>query len=126
MCESLGRYSSGMMGRPEYVVWDIKNLAERHDWDYIKTHWRDYGRMISFRRSGVRINIFLRTGTVATCLEHDRKGRTQLFRRNISTKAKLGNILVNPRVHTGEGYYRRKYKRVVSSSDYSNTSDSDY
>ena len=106
-------------------MWDVKNLAERHDWDYIKTHWRDYGRMISFRRDGVRINIYLRTG---------RKGKTQLFRSFINTKAKLGNILVNPRVHTGEGYYTKKqtqiYKihtvRVVSSSDYSYTSDSDY
>ena len=120
------------MGRPEYDVWDVKNLAERHGWDYIKTHWRDYGRMISFRRDGVRINIYLNTGTAATCLDHDRKGKTQLFRKNNNTKAKLGNIFVNPRVHTGEGYYTKKQRegiysvRDVSSSDYSYTSDSDY
>ena len=67
------------MGRPEYNVREVKDLAWRHGWDLLKTPHNDYGRMISFRSDkcgGVRINIYLRTGTVGTALEHHRQGKT--------------------------------------------------
>ena len=31
-----------------------------------------------------RINVYYTTGTVGTCLDHPRQGKTQLFRRNVN------------------------------------------
>ena len=33
---------------------------------------------------GVRFNVYYTTGTVGTCLDHPRQGKTQLFRRNVN------------------------------------------
>ena len=66
-------------------------------------------RVISFRKGGsliVRINVFWTTGTVGTCLDHPRQGKTQLFRRNVDLST-LREIFKNPREHTGSGYYTR-------------------
>lgn len=46
------------------------------------------------------------TGTVGTCLNHPSKGKTQLFRRNVSLDL-LVEIFRNPRIHTNTGYYRK-------------------
>ena len=48
-------------------------------------------------------NVYYTTGTVATCLNHPRQGKTQLFRRNM-TLPDLKSIFQNPRVHSGVGY----------------------
>ncbi|KAJ3285280.1 hypothetical protein HDU79_007460 [Rhizoclosmatium sp. JEL0117] len=52
-----------------------------------------------------KVNVYYTTQTVATVINHPVKGRTQLFRRNVSW-ADLGKIFQNARVHTGKGYYR--------------------
>lgn len=44
--------------------------------------------------------------TVGTCLNHPKKGKTQLFRKNC-TEQQVMAILKNPRIHTGKGYYRK-------------------
>lgn len=41
--------------------------------------------------------------TVATCINHPKQGKTQLFRKNVSFD-ELDKIFKNPRVHTGKGY----------------------
>eukprot|EP00978_Attheya_sp_CCMP212_P042691 scaffold264884_cov28-Attheya_sp.AAC.2 len=41
--------------------------------------------------------------TVATCIDHPRSGKTQLFRRN-QTMTELELLFSNPRSHTGVGY----------------------
>jgi hypothetical protein len=65
--------------------------------------------MISFTRPGVkRINVYYSTMTVATCIEHPVKGKTQLFRRNVICKKELDKIFTNPRTHTNKGYYERQ------------------
>jgi len=63
--------------------------------------------VISFRKgdsSPIRINVYWTTGTVGTCLDHPRQGKTQLFRRNVDLST-LREIFKSPRVHTGAGYY---------------------
>ena len=50
--------------------------------------------------------MYYTTGTVATCILHPSKGKTQLFRRNM-TADDLDLILQNPRTHTGVGYYTK-------------------
>lgn len=64
--------------------------------------------MLSFRRKGARINIWQDkwgTVTVGTALEHPIQGKTQLFRRRVSSDL-LERIFDNPRVHTSKGYQR--------------------
>ena len=59
----------------------------RHDWSYRKTYWKDYGRKICFLRDGVQINIYLRSGNVAMCLENDTEGKSHVRRKKINTKS---------------------------------------
>eukprot|EP00523_Entomoneis_sp_CCMP467_P014636 CAMPEP_0168772292 /NCGR_PEP_ID=MMETSP0725-20121227/3881_1 /TAXON_ID=265536 /ORGANISM="Amphiprora sp., Strain CCMP467" /LENGTH=484 /DNA_ID=CAMNT_0008821805 /DNA_START=1 /DNA_END=1456 /DNA_ORIENTATION=- len=75
-------------------------------------YFNETSRVISFARAGesferVRFNVYYTTGTVGTCLNHPRQGRTQLFRRNVRTLEDLREIFQKPRVHTGKGYQRR-------------------
>lgn len=45
--------------------------------------------------------------TVATALNHPKKGKAQLFRKGITIR-ELGKIFEDPRTHTGKGYYDKK------------------
>lgn len=82
-----------------------KSLAKKHGWGF-----HDYQEtigMISFVKvidgDPARINIYLTKMTVATCINHPKKGKTQLFRKHVDEKL-LGKIFSNPRVHTHKGY----------------------
>ena len=55
-------------------------------------------------KGNIRINVYWTTGTVGTCLDHPRQGKTQLFRRNVDLSS-LRAIFQNPRTHTGSGYH---------------------
>lgn len=88
----------------------IKVVAKKYGWEEILP--RKNPAMVSFHRGNERINVFHTTGTVATCLEHPIKGKTQLFRRNIDTVAKLEQIFDRPRVHTGSGYYEKSLMKA--------------
>jgi len=63
--------------------------------------------MISFVKDidghQARINIYTSKMTVATCVNHPKKGKTQMFRRNVGEKL-MNKIFKNPRVHTDKGY----------------------
>ena len=88
----------------------IDAIAEENDYCKLDVHPNDIGRMCSYesREDSVKINVYLRTGTVATCLDHPRSGKTQLFRRNNSVED-IEDIFVNPREHTGRGYFSVKH-----------------
>lgn len=62
------------------------------------------GHMLSMFKGEMRMNVYYTTLTVATCLNHPTKGKTQLFRKNVSAK-ELVQIMDNPRIHAGKGYY---------------------
>jgi len=53
-----------------------------------------------------RINVYISTMTVATALNHPKKGKTQLFRKRVSYPL-LIQIFENPRVHTNKGYRQK-------------------
>lgn len=77
---------------------------------YREAYFNEVSRVISFAKPGerlhrIRINVYYTTGTVGTCINHPRMGRTQLFRRNADI-VKLAEIFRNPRVHTRNGYRR--------------------
>ena len=69
---------------PNYSVNDIAKLARRHGYEKVEVNLRDENRMVSWRHDwkcgGVRINIYFTTGTVATCLDHPKRGKGQLLR----------------------------------------------
>jgi hypothetical protein len=74
-----------------------------------EVYHNEQSRVVSFVFAGeeaVRVNVYWTTGTVGTCLDHPRQGKTQLFRRNVSMQ-QLRQIFGHPRVHTGAGYHRR-------------------
>jgi len=84
-------------------------IATKHGYEEI--YHNEESRVLSFRggpNKSTRINFYYTTGTVGTCLNHPKRGKTQLFRRNINTFEKLEAIFQNPRSHTGEGYYTRR------------------
>lgn len=90
----------------------VRSVAESEG--YSESYFNENSKVISFCKPGdtterVRINVYYTTGTVATCINHPKQGRTQLFRRNVSLE-QLKEILTNPRVHTGQGYYRRSQR----------------
>lgn len=83
----------------------IKMLASKHGWSF-----HDYQEnigMISFVKvitgDPARINIYVTKMTVATCINHPKSGKTQLFRKHVDQKL-LAKIFENPRVHTHKGY----------------------
>ena len=87
------------------LVSDIKKIAKDKEWAF-----HDYQEnigMISFVKvingDTARINIYTTKMTVATCINHPRKGKTQLFRKHVDKKL-LTKIFENPRVHTHKGY----------------------
>lgn len=61
-------------------------------------------------RGNCRVNVWTnkKSGlfTVGTALDHPKKGKTQLFRRNC-TEDEVRALLANPRSHTGKGYRRK-------------------
>ena len=76
-------------------------------------------RVVSFApnddvSSLTRLNVYWTTGTVGTCLDHPRQGKTQLFRRNVSSML-LRELMRDPRLHTGTGYHRRAPQRETCS-----------
>jgi ABC-type uncharacterized transport system permease subunit len=86
-----------------------QDKIDRYWLEGIKRGWRlicfqkNIG-MISFGRKDQRINIYLTTGTVATSLCHPTKQNKQLYRKNLSFR-EIKKLLINPRLHTGKGYY---------------------
>lgn len=83
----------------------VDEVAFKHG--YASIDYQENIGLASYSKDGVRINVYLTTMTVGTCLIHPKKKATQLFRRNVCLKA-LEEIFENPRVHTGKGYYKKK------------------
>ena len=80
----------------------IRGIAEFYGWESLPFQ-ANIG-MASFVKGDERINVYVTKMTVATCLNHPKKGKKQLFRKNV-TPQELELIFKKPRVHTGKGYY---------------------
>ena len=79
----------------------IEKIAESYGWEFLD--FQENIGMLSFIKDGMRINIYITKMTVATCLDHPKLGKTQMFRKNVTEK-ELNKIFKNPRVHTNKGY----------------------
>jgi hypothetical protein len=83
---------------------ELEDLAKANDWQYL-TFQEDIG-MLSFVKDDMRINIYTTKMTVATCLNHPKQGKTQMFRKNV-TPQEMEKIFKNPRHHINKGYKRK-------------------
>lgn len=90
-------------------LFDVRSIAQHHDYTEIKHN--ETSKVVIFQKEDIKINVYYTTGTVGTCLNHPRQGKTQLFRRGVSLDT-LEDIFVNPRIHTGRGYQLRKNTMV--------------
>ncbi len=89
-----------------YSVEELRLIAKQNGWKEID-HQENIG-MISFTRNEhERTNVYYTKGTIGTCVNHPRQGKTQLFRRRVDLKL-LRKIFAKPRVHTPMGYKFRK------------------
>lgn len=82
----------------------IEEIAIKNNFNRID--YQENIGLISYSDGSTRINIYLTKMTVSTCLNHPKKGNTQLFRKNV-TKQMLYEIFEYPRKHTGKGYYTK-------------------
>lgn len=83
---------------------EIDAIGKKHG--YVCFDFQENIGMASYSDGVTRINVYMTKMTVATCLNHPKKGPTQLFRRNVDIKM-LDEIFAYPRKHTGKGYYKR-------------------
>lgn len=84
----------------------VRRVARDHG--YAEVQFNEASRVIAFEKSDpgrCRVNVYYTTGTVATCLDHPRSGKTQLFRRG-QTLGDVEAVFRDPRRHTGVGYFR--------------------
>lgn len=86
---------------------EIRKLAKRKGW--VEEKAKDKTLLIFNRvQDGIyqQVNVWFTRMTVGTSLKHPKKGKTQLFRKNVD-ESLLCKIFDNPRVHTGNGYYTK-------------------
>lgn len=81
----------------------VEVMSKFHGCSITKYHERTY--VLNLERNGKeKMNICLSTMTVQTAMNHPKKGKTQLNRKNVSP-AELEKLMKNIRQHTGKGYY---------------------
>lgn len=84
---------------------EIINIATIQGWTMFE--YQENIGMLSFRKEDMRINVYTTKMTIATCINHPKSGKTQLYRRNVWRKDELSKIFAKPRVHTGKGYFTK-------------------
>jgi len=106
------------MGMFNYTADQIRDIAAGASSSLKEIDHNITSHVISFRcdSDGTRINVYYTTGTVGTCLNHPKKGKTQLFRRDVSME-QLEQLFIDPRAHTGKGYYRKHQSQYWKSID---------
>lgn len=79
---------------------EIERAAKARGW-YVRSHQPEIYCLI-LRRGTEQVNVYYSKMTVGTTVDHPKRGRNQMFRRNVSDKL-LEQILDRPRVHTRGG-----------------------
>ena len=95
---------------------DLDYQAETRGWDKIDVS-STQAPMASYSRDGTRLNFYLSTGTVASFLDHPKRGKHQLFRGSC-TMAEAIKLLDNPCEHTAKGYHTRDEKKRRRDDDH--------
>lgn len=84
------------------ILKEVRRIAKSKKW--IEIDHQENISMVSFTNGVDRINVYYTKMTVATCINHPKKGKTQLFRKRVKFDL-LTKIFENPRIHTDIGYY---------------------
>lgn len=63
--------------------------------------------LIQFRSGAVKINLYSTSFTMTTQMDHPKQGKTQLHRKGL-TLLQIKEVFINPRIHTGMGYQKKK------------------
>ena len=88
---------------------EVDKIAKKYDWELVD--WQENIYMASWVKqegqNDMRINVYLTKMTVATSLNHPKKGKTQLYRRQVFKSELLEKLFKNPRQHTDKGYYTK-------------------
>jgi len=91
---------------------ELNVIAAQFGWKNINinipTKLTSYAKLIE--EGACRIDIYYTTMTVSISLNHPKKGKTQLHRKNVTDKELL-ILFKNPRAHTGKRYYKKKRVR---------------
>lgn len=87
---------------------EIARVGAKHGW-IVEQEQRNIGLLILVR-GDEQMNVYYTRMTVGTVVSHPKKGRTQMFRRNVSP-SQLEMLMQKPRAHsskTGLTGYRKK------------------
>lgn len=87
---------------------EIARVGAKHGW-VVEQEQRNIGLLILVR-GDEQMNVYYTRMTVGTIVSHPKKGRTQMFRRNVSP-SQLEMLMQKPRAHsskTGLTGYRKK------------------
>lgn len=102
----------------EAILLEIKRWADYYKWTFIchqeTTSMISYKKDFNYSKTSVRVNIYYTKAsrwdnfglTISTSMDHPKKGKTQMFRKNVGNKL-LINLLKNPRFHSKRGYQRK-------------------
>lgn len=82
----------------------LDDLAERHGYTKINISLAT-APLASYRRGVCRLNFWLTTGNVGSYLDHPKKGKHLLVRRDIDL-SEAESVFQNPMHHTGREYRR--------------------
>ena len=102
--EAISQFTKPLDLKSELNIKQIREFSVRYFWKEID--FQPKNCMISFSKGRMRLNVYYTTLTVASCLSHPTKGKTQLFRKCLKLE-EVEKIFVNPRVHTNKGYYTK-------------------
>ncbi len=93
---------------------EISSLAHRAG--YVLESAQEFIGLLVFVKPGIQVNVYTTKMTVGTCIQHPKKGKTQLFRRHVSMPV-LARILANPREHGHGGYLRKAEKGAFGNAN---------
>lgn len=82
----------------------IQKVAKQTGWKLIE-HKEDQFMFRFKKGKDSLIDVWYSKMTVCTIITHPTRGRGQMYRRNVFLQKDLVKLFVNPRTHTGEGYY---------------------
>lgn len=84
----------------------IEKIGHAEGWEFLE--FQENIGMMYFHKSidgfDCRINVYITKMSVTTYMNHPKKGKGQLYRKNVNLP-ELIKIFKNPRQHTGKGYY---------------------
>ena len=88
----------------------VMSIALRHGWSLVA--FDKAPNTLEFQKADgfgppMKMQVFYTSGKVSTVVNHPKKGRNQMFRHHVGRK-QLEKIALNPRVHTRNGYRRKR------------------